>query len=391
MKFKALLFAVLLAASAPAFAQEANSDNTVAKEEASKGPFVTNNFGSNWFVGAGVGVNINVDGPFSGPRFGYGFAADFNFGKWIDPMWGIRAGVLGINNNHTGDDKYGFAFIHGDVMWNITNQFWGYKQNRVYQAVPYLTAGLYWPCDRSKNFAAGAGLLNKIRLTDRLDLDIDLMGVFLKQASIEKVSTPSGLGAVAAATVGVSYKFGTHTWETKEAALMPATVAAAEAAAALAAAQAHNEKIEAEKAAAQEAANKAEAENEALRNELATTAAQNEAIVKNLMSTPAVVFFEIGQATLSVKELEHFDRIVKTMLNQDKDIKFTVTGYADHNTGSARRNKQLQKQRVNYIVKLLTGKYNLSKDQFEIVQSCCKKSLYETIELNRAVVIEAAE
>ena len=42
-------------------------------------------------------------------------------------------------------------------------------------------------------------------------------------------------------------------------------------------------------------------ENAALKGELAGAAAENEAIVKNLMHTPACVFFEIGQAILSVK------------------------------------------------------------------------------------------
>lgn len=388
MKFKTLLFTAALLASVAAYAQESEA----VQDEKQTKDFITNNFGSNWFIGAGVGVNSTVDGPFDGPRFGFGFAADLNFGKWIDPNWGIRAGLLGITSNYIGDDSYKFGYLHGDVLWNITNQFWGYKKDRFYQAVPYLTAGLYWPEDRNKNFGVGAGLLNKFRLTDRLDLDVDLMGVFLKQASIQEgVNTAAGKALAASATIGVTYKLGRYDWETKAEALAPATVAAAEAAAALADAKAANEKVEAERAAAQEAADKAAAENEALKNELATTAAQNEAIVKNLMETPAVVFFEIGQATLSVKEAEHFDRIVKTMLSQGKDIKFTVTGYTDHNTGSVRRNKQLQKQRTNYIVKLLTGKYNLSKDQFEVVVNNSKENLYKNIELSRAVVIEAAE
>ena len=108
------------------------------------------------------------------------------------------------------------------------------------------------------------------------------------------------------------------------------------------------------------------------------------------MSTPACVFFEIGQATLSVKELEHFDRIVKTMVSQGKNITFTVSGHSDKNTGSVRRNKQLAKQRANYIVKLLTGKYNLSEDQF-VVKAEGNQNVFTTIELNRAVIIEAAE
>ena len=400
MKIKAFLFAALLLAGVSAFAQEASEGET------GKGPtdsFISHSFKDNWFIGGGIGFDFVVDGPFAGPRVGGGLDLGLNFGKWLDPMWGIRASFDGIWSSHAdlfalgssavgAKDPYNFLFIHGDVMWNITNQFWGYKENRKYQFIPYLTAGLYWPFDRSKNFTAGMGILNKIRLSDRLDLDIDLTGIFVKQASIEQVNQSGGVAGVGFAKVGVSYKLGDNPgWQTKADALMPATVAVAEATAALAAAQAEKEQLAAEKEEAEAAQEEAAKENDALKQELAENAAQNEAIVKNLMETPAIVYFEIGQATLSVKELEHFDRIVKTMLSQDKEIKFTLTGLTDHNTGSAKRNQQLQKQRANYIHKLLADKYGLEKDQFEIIIDESAKNRFTTIELNRAVIIESAK
>lgn len=395
MKIKAFLFAALLMAGVSAFAQEAES------APATKGPFITNSFGDNWFIGGGIGWNHSADGfkkVLKGQGWldvGGGIAADFNFGKWIDPMWGIRAGFNGILNSQAAGqgDEYPFLFVHGDVMWNVTNQAKGYQKDRTYQFIPYLSAGAYFPFGGGNhfNFGVGLGFLNKIRLTDRLDLDLDALGIIIKDSSLEGNNTATGLALLGIATVGVSYKLGVKDWETKEEALMPATVAAAEAAAALAAVQAEKEQLAAEKEEAEAAQEEAAKENEALKEELSSNAAQNEAIVKNLMETPAVAYFEIGQATLSVKELEHFDRIVKTMLSQDKEIKFTLTGLTDHNTGSARRNKQLQKQRANYIQKLLTDKYGLEKDQFEVVIDESAQNRYTTIELNRAVVIEAAK
>ena len=400
MKIKAFLFAALLMAGVSAFAQEAES------APATKGPFITNSFGDNWFIGGGIGWNHSANSfgkVLHGQGWldvGGGIAADLNFGKWIDPMWGIRAGFNGIMNREKGlihdaaerTQAYPFLFVHGDVMWNVTNQVKGYQKDRTYQFIPYLSAGVYIPKGHSKQFGVGLGFLNKIRLTERLDLDLDALGIIIKDAAIvDGHDNAGGIGLLGIATVGVSYKLGVHEWETKEEALMPATVAAAEAAAALAAVQAEKEQLAAEKEEAEAAQEEAAKENEALKEELSNNAAQNEAIVKNLMETPAVAYFEIGQATLSVKELEHFDRIVKTMLSQDKEIKFTVTGLTDHNTGSARRNKQLQKQRANYIQKLLTDKYGLEKDQFEVVIDESAQNRYTTIELNRAVVIEAAK
>ena len=395
MKIKAFLFAALLLAGVSAFAQEASEGET------GKGPtdsFISHSFKDNWFIGVGGGLNMTVDLPTPIIQ-GTGLALDLNFGKWLDPMWGIRAGFNGINTKDrnyadaNGDpQKYTFVMAHGDVMWNISNQFWGYKQNRVWQVIPYLSAAFFKPFNAgAAEFAIGPGLLNKIRLTERLDLDIDPNFYFMRQHAFN-AATPGGKVVLASILVGISYKLGDNPgWETKADALMPAAVAAAEAAAALAAVQAEKEQLAAEKEEAEAAQEEAAKENEALKSELAENAAQNEAIVKNLMETPAVCYFEIGQATLSVKELEHFDRVVKTMLSQDKEIKFTLTGLTDHNTGSARRNKQLQQQRANYIHKLLADKYGLEKDQFEVVIDESGKNKYLAIELNRAVVIESAK
>ena len=407
MKIKAFLFATLLLAGVSAFAQEAT------ETKSDKGPtdsFISNSFKDNWFVGGGIGWNHTANG-FRGLLKGQGwldvgggFAADINFGKWLDPMWGIRAGFNGVlNSQHKGTgDEYPFLFLHGDVMWNVTNQTKGYIADRTYQFIPYLSAGAYFPFAADGvgahhfNFGVGLGFLNKIRLTERLDLDLDALGIVIKDSALnDDHNTASGIALLGIATVGVSYKLGKNPgWQTKEDALLPATVAAAEAAAALAAAQAENEELAEKAAQAEEAQAEAAKENEGLKQELAESAAQNDSIVKNLMNTPAVVYFEIGQATLSVKELAHFDRIVKTMLEpgtKSQKINFTLTGITDHNTGSASRNKKLQQQRSNYIQKLLTDKYGLDKDQFEILIDESGKNKYTTIELNRAVIIESAK
>ena len=401
MKIKAFLFAALLLAGVSAFAQEASEGVT------GKGPtdsFISNSFKDNWFIGGAAGLNLTVDNlkavfdkdANTHMTFGTGLGLELNFGKWLDPMWGIRGGFSGITNKHDkGSNFYYLQWVHGDVMWNITNQIWGYKPERFYHLIPYLSAGAYIPFGNNHgthfNFGVGAGLLNTFRMSEKFDLTLDLRGVILKDNATSEAGGLTGYGTYAAVLVGGIYKLGHQGWQTKADALMPATIAVAEASAALAAAQAEKEQLAAEKEEAEAAQEEAAKANDALQQELAENAAQNAAIVKNLMETPAIVYFEIGQATLSVKELEHFDRIVKTMLSQDKEMKFTLTGLTDHNTGSARRNKQLQKQRSNYIHKLLADKYGLEKDQFEIVLDESAKNRFTTIELNRAVIIESAK
>ena len=369
MKIKALLIASALLVAGMANAKENEQ-------------YVTNSFKSNWYVGIGAGVNGYI-GSFHGP-FGVGPAVQISFGKMFTPEFGARFDVAGITADSNPKTSYWIA--GGDLLWDWSTTFAGYNPERVVSVMPYLHADLK---GKLRGAGVGAGMLFPIRINEHWTISPEIRLTFYNEATFGV--SASGRCLTGHALVSVNYGIGAQGWETKADVVAPLALAVAEAEAAKAAADAATEKAQAqaaEEAAAKEAAQK---ENEALKAELDGAAAANEAIVKNLMSTPACVFFEIGQATLSVKELEHFDRIVKTMVSQGKNMKFTVSGYSDKNTGSVRRNKQLAKQRANYIVKLLTGKYGLDSANFVVETSDCKDNKFTTIELNRAVIIEAAE
>ena len=368
MKIKALLIASALLVAGVANAKEHEQ-------------YVTNSFTSNWYVGIGAGANGYI-GSFSGP-FGIGPAVQISFGKMFTPEFGARFDIAGITTDSNPKASYWIA--GGDRLWDWSTTFAGYNPERVVSVVPYLHADLK---GKLRGAGVGAGMLFPIRINEHWTISPEFRLTFYNEATF---STGVGRCLTGHALVSVNYGIGAQGWQTKDDVVAPLALAVAEAEAAKAAADAAAEKAQAqatEEAAAKEAAQK---ENDALKSVFDGAAVAIEAIVKNLRSTPACVFFEIGQATLSVKELQHFDRIVKTMVSQGKNMKFTVSGYSDKNTGSVRRNKQLAKQRANYIVKLLTGKYGLDAENFVVETSDCKSNKFTTIELNRAVIIEAAE
>ncbi len=372
MRIKALVVAGAILVAGVANAQES---------------YVTNSFNSNLYVGLSAGANLGLDGLYSGSTStGVGLGLELTLGKWFTPEFGMRFDLSGIGTSLGNGNipLYGAGF---DLLWDASTTFAGFNPSRVVSVVPYVHAGYVFSEGRGAGF--GAGVQFPIALSQKWAIVPDFRFTGYGDAILH--GTGAGVCASASALIGVQYKFGkTTTFKTESDVTTPLAVAIAEAEAAKADVEAAREKTQAE--ADVLAAEKAQLieENEALKSELAGVAADNAAIVKNLMSTPAAVFFEIGQATLSVKELEHFDHIVKTMIAQGKNITFTVSGHSDKNTGSVRRNKQLAKQRANYIVKLLTDKYGLNKDQF-VVKSEGNKNVYMTIELNRAVIIEAAE
>lgn len=356
MKIKVLVIALSLVCGVNAFAQETCScGEGNCSQEASKGPFLTNSFGSNWFIGGGVGGSFILDYLWSDPNIGCGLILDINGGKWFDPMWGIRTGVKGLSGTHRANgvnDPFNFIYVHGDVMWNLTNQIKGYKADRKFQMYPYLTAGLWRPFDRSKNFTAGLGLIADYALSERLALELDLTGLLVKQASVEPVCICFGRAGVGLATIGVSYKLGKKTgFQTKCEAVAPFVAAAAAAEAAAAAADAAEKESAAQAAAADEKATAAEEK-----------AAANEELTKSILDSYATtVIFDADKWDLSKREkiaLQNTAEILKLV----PDTKFLVAGYADKQTGYAAYNLKLSKKRAEAVKKALV-EYGVAEDQ----------------------------
>jgi outer membrane protein OmpA-like peptidoglycan-associated protein len=103
---------------------------------------------------------------------------------------------------------------------------------------------------------------------------------------------------------------------------------------------------------------------------------------------PMMVFFEIGQAVLNEKEMQHLDFFAKNILtnaDNDSQIYITLLGSADGNTGTPARNKYLSEARGKYVMDLLTDKYGMDPDRLTIRSEVVQKS--EKPELSRAVII----
>lgn len=377
MKIKALVLAAALLAGATAFAQETNRD---ANGNIQYGSYETNKFLQNWFVGAGVGANFTVT------NAGTGFAfptIDVNLGKWIEPCFGLRVGAQTFSTKVAGNDPLTNIYVHGDALWNLSNQIWGYSEVRKYNFIPYAHMGLFVGGNGGE-FAAGAGILNNIALTKALKLVIDLRATVAKA---EQFGAGSGPAANLAATIGLSYDLGKNNWTrtATTAAIAAAALAAEEAARNAAQASADKANAQAKSLADQLAG--LEKENANLKDDLAKAMSDNEAISNALYKTQKCVYFEIGQAKLSKKELSHLEYIVKTALDNGKNLKFTIAGNADSKTGSKKRNQKLSQMRADYVMDILTNKYGLNPDNFTVVANG-GNDVFSTQELNRAVIID---
>ena len=368
---KFFLGALALATVSMFAAPAVNAQENGNKDENGKvvrGPYLTNQFGDNWFISGSVGLNLGYDNS----TWSKGLGLDFNLGKWVTPSVGARAGFNGI----TMGPEAKFGYLHADVLWNISNAIGGYKETRFWDFVPYVHGGVL--VDNGKEFAAGAGLLNLLRLSNRVDLTLDFRGNLAKQR-------PSGKHGYISSTIGLSINLGKTNFVRASNWHNPTDVAALDAAAATAAAlTAANAALEAEKKELQKANADLTSKNNDLERALADAKAKAEmAGLKDV--EPAVFYFEIGKSVLSSKELEHLDFYIKNILPNVKGKTLTViTGTADKKTGTTKRNSALSQQRADYVKNLMAEKYGIDVSQFEV------RTLLPTdgdASLNRAVII----
>ncbi len=399
----AALAAVALTASPAVNAQE--NGNRDENGKVVRGPYETNRFGDNWFIGAGGGVNVFLH---DGYKVNIGPSIDAGFGKWFTPAVGMRVGYSGFATRFWADNpsvlgntldqeenqylqKMGYMYVHGDFLWNMSNAIGGYKETRFWNLVPYFHAGFYRGygmdgADYANNeLAVGAGLLHNLRLTERLDLVVDMKAIVVNGRVIG-ADDPSIQPSV---TMGLAVDLGYPGFVRTSSVMGAMELAAADQIAAL---QAAAVALELANATLEEDVIALENRNKQL-DKMVVDLKKNQNTTDDMSDllkdmSPVAVYFNIGKATLSVDEMQHLEYIAKNILAKaDKQSKvyITVMGSADSNTGTAKRNKTLSEARSKYVSDLLTSKFGIAKDRL-VVKSEVVNAKSDP-ELERAVTI----
>ncbi len=197
--------------------------------------YVFNALGDNLFFMLGGGVAYlaegNIHTGISGnPTGTYGFSV----GKWFSPFFGMRLGyqagslsewvnearpelnttpgVYKGQNMFKLSPKYGY--LHGDILWNLTHTFFGYKEKLVWGVSPYAHMGFSsaYPgaaANARTEIAGGVGLLNTFRVSDAIDIYLDLRPTVLKSSLL---GAHRGGAFMGTATAGLSYNIGRYGW-----------------------------------------------------------------------------------------------------------------------------------------------------------------------------------
>jgi len=392
IKLFGLLAVAGMLVSFGAFAQEdnnRNADGTVAR-----GPYLTNGAFDNTFIGLGAGVNSVLEKEYGLGKMG--LATDVTLGKWFTPAIGARIGWHGFKDTAKSGalDKSPFNYFHGDFMWNLSNSIDGYKETRFWSFIPYVGAGMLLVKHHDlkvndQEMGASVGLLNQLRLGERVNLNIDL-GLIAGRAEAYKANGFIGRYiAFPSATLGLSFNLG-RTGFDRYASVIPVVVP-------LPFTEADYNNLK-DKVAALEREN-AQLKNKIadLENQLApfknlvdgqTYLFQNGRFtaVESKVSSPATVYFDLGSSKLSEREKAHLEYFAGNVVNGDTQL--LLTGSADKQTGTARGNQKLSEQRVETVKNLLVNKFGANASNIETVANGDTKNVFDTPAKNRCVVIE---
>lgn len=374
----------------------ASAQNTVGYEDGNgtnKYQVFTNKFWDNWFLSFGGGGEMLLGNTDVHADFKDRISPTFNVavGKWFTPGLGLRmqysgfqgrgytrdAGNVYVDGGREADgfykQKFKYMNLHGDILFNLSAMFGGYKEHRVYEFIPYLGAGFSYNYTKphAKGFTINGGVINKFRLSSAWDLNLEMSIMGGPNKFDGELGGKVDADATVAASIGFAYKFTKRGFDKQK--IQPQLIS------------------EAELRNLRSKMNEMAADNQSLRNELANATKPVTTIVKPEIVDPDVAprsaFFKIGSSKLDPTELINLGFIADQM-KEYPNMKFAVKGYADSATGSAATNQRLSQQRANSVVDELVNRHGIERSRFVTIEGMGGVSKFEKPYLNRMALIE---
>jgi len=390
----ALLVAIAFCfVSSSAFAQTNDEQviNIAPADSVTYGSFITNRFFDNWFIGIAGGVNMYYGEYDSRADFTDRLspALDITLGKWMTPVYGVRLQWAGlsakgmtragaffqdgpVNSDGYAKEKFNVSFLHGDFMMNASNFFFGYKQDRIWNAIPFVGVGWASAEGEENEIALAAGLYNTFKIADRFDLTAEARFLFVNQRfdAVVANNEAEGMGTI---SVGLAYDISRVNSFNSYVPVKPDYSRYKKLIRML---KGQNSDLE--------------DENGKLSKDLAIERARQPQVkvVKQVEATPIVLFFGIDKYSLTKKELLNLDYFVNHALKLDPNKVFTVTGSADSATGSKKGNLTLSRKRMETVCKILMNKYNISENHLVMEYIGGSDAHGKDLQLDRSVFVK---
>ena len=377
--------------------------NAMAQEDPTEKYSVsTNSFWSNWFIQTNLNwssYTVGSHGVFSAPFRKFPMGTDANeacehgftapsfslaVGKWFTPGLGLRTKAnIGWMGKVGSSDVPMLLSVDEHVMFNFHNLFGGYDEDRVWNFIPYVGAGLAHTfktpagVGKAGTYSFSAGILNTFKISRKVALNLELgytnYGKELVGVSDGGIMPKHRLNQLSV-EVGATFNLGKGTWnKTPDVDAIKAL------------SQGQIDALNAQLTDAQ-------AENARLKDMLANqqkqeaqaTAVATKTVTK-VVAAPVSVFFNIGKSKVaSKKDLQNVSDLAKVA--KENNSKIVVTGYADSKTGSASYNQTLSEKRAKTVVDELV-KMGVDRNNIECVGAGGVATL-SPINYNRRATVE---
>ena len=383
MKKVSLLLCLALA-SLSMTAQESGTSRDAGR----KATFARNGFGDNWFIGAGAGASV-----YFGPEDQHASFLDrmtvnptVFVGKWFNPYLGGRlafqGGKIHSFSGNEAQNMYSMSHMnaHVDFMFNATNYFCNYKEDRFYNFIPTVGIGYDRSANRMKDFfkhrqfngpTFNASLLNTFRINERLSAYVEVGG-FIVENRFDRgpKNGNSHWNGIMNGNAGLILKVGKVGFN--EAVLMDEGLI-----------RDLNDQI-----------NKLRNENDQLRKRPVSCPPTvqcptvDEPKVINEAYVPNVVFFRLNNANIDANQQISIYNTAE-YLKANPDAKVKIVGYADKQTGTAAYNLKLSEKRAKNVAKVLIEKYGISSSRVSTEWKGSSEQPYKENAWNRVVIFFA--
>lgn len=361
MKTKVLLLALLSGFVFSVGAQEFQPQVGFSNEAGYKTNFKKNKARDNWFISIAGGASVLMGDQNGGVDFKkrLNFAPQFSFGKWFNPYLGFRTqfngGIIHGYEVAPGTSYYSlqrnkYAAAHVDLLWDVTN-FWGaYNEDRVFRFIPWVGFGYAYRFRTTEDNvwhgaanspSLNAGILTAFRLSNRVDLNVEVQGSLLNE-QFNGVDMNKPVDGILQLSAGLTFKLGKTDFEV----IQPMDYSLL---------NDLNNQI-----------NSLRAANDELSKRPVSCPECEEVVAAEIVNNYVdnVVYFRINSAKIDKNQQINIYNTAAFMKDNSTPIK--VIGYADKDTGTSTYNMGLSEKRARAVAKELIDKYGISSSQITI-------------------------
>ena len=211
------------------------------------------------------------------------------------------------------------------------------------------------------------GILNSFRLCPALDLNLDLRGTLVGDGLDGEEGGRGGEGMFTA-SIGLAYKFKQRGWERGKTVVRTVY---------------NNEELDAMR----DKLNRMSAENARLKKALADGDRERAKTIVKQIASANLVTFKIGKSKLSNEARANLGMLAEVIKQGDSSTVYTITGYADKGTGSAKLNERLSKARAEAVRDCLVKEFGVNASQLKVdYKGGVDNMFYDDPRMSRAVI-----